>query len=103
MGRVGFHLFPQAANVHHECILISDQRPVPQRCAQGIYGHDVSPCLPQLFQQGKFLCRERDFLAVPSHSPLAPVDLGVSQFWRIRILPIDSPQHGAQTEQQFLR
>lgn len=44
--------------MHHESILIADERAVPQRFAQRVYGDDVPAVIPQLFQKQQLLGRQ---------------------------------------------
>ena len=55
MGRVGFQLLPQSADMDHKGVIVPHQRPLPEGRAEGIHRDNVSPGFPQLFQKGIFL------------------------------------------------
>ena len=56
VGGVCLHLFPQAADVHHQRGSHSPTSgPSQRRLAQGVCGDDVAPGIPQRFQKGELL------------------------------------------------
>src|SRR5690606_21818776 len=60
-GGVFLDLFPDAPDMHHQAVLVTEVVVPPDRLAQDIAGNDLLPVFIQLAKQGVFLGRQRLF------------------------------------------
>lgn len=105
MRGIALNLCAQTTDVHHQRVFVADVWSIPERFTEGVDSDDVAAVVPELAQQGVFLGGQRNFLAVPAHKALAPVNLHIAETGAVvfRRIAINAAQHSGQSQQQLLR